>query len=121
MKLAIIFSGAVITAVISQLFFKKGVDGFSMHGFSLDSLWMLFRYIISNNFLIFGIFFYVISFIFWLMVLSKTKISYAYPITSINFVLVLVMAHYFLNERLGAVQYLGIFFIIFGVTILARG
>lgn len=55
------------------------------------------------------------------MVLSKTKISYAYPITSINFVLVLVIAHYFLNERLVAVQYLGIFFIIFGVSILVRG
>ncbi len=120
MQLIIAFGAAILTAVVSQLLFKKGVSTFVFQDFSFEEILVLIRHIFSNWFLVCGIFFYGVSFLLWVIVLSKTKLSFAYPITSINFILVLLASYYLFDEKLALVQYLGILIIIFGVLILSR-
>jgi multidrug transporter EmrE-like cation transporter len=120
MQLFIIFSVAIITAVTSQLLFKKGVSLFVFNKFSLNEILLLIKYIFSNWFLLGGIFFYGISFLLWIIVLSKTKLSFAYPITSINFILVVIASYYLFGEKLILFQYLGIVLIILGVFFLSK-
>lgn len=121
MQIVIIFSVAILTTAASQLLFKKGMLASGNMNFSLSNIFSLIKYVISNPFLLVGLFFYVISFLLWLFVLSKLKLSQAYPITSINFVLVLIASYYFFGEKLSLFQYSGILLIIIGVFALSRG
>lgn len=121
MQISIIFSIAILTTVVSQLLFKKGMLGLADMNFSLNNIYALIKHVFYNPFLLSGLFFYAVSFLLWLFVLSKLKLSQAYPITSINFVLVLIASYYFFGEKLSLFQYFGILLIIIGVFALSRG
>lgn len=59
--------------------------------------------------------------LFWMATMRKLEISYAYPFTSLGFVLVLVLSHFLLGESFGLAKAIGTLFIIVGVAIAARG
>lgn len=116
-----LLSTAIVTTVASQLLFKKGmlVIGDAIH-VSVDGVLGLIFGIARNPYLITGIALYGASFIIWLIVLSRTKLSLIYPITSLNFVLVIVASYYLFGERLSGTQLGAIAIIIIGVVALAR-
>jgi len=120
-QIVFIFGFAVLTAVASQLLFKKGMFALADMSFSLGNVYVLIKHVISNQFLVGGLFFYAISFLLWLFILAKVKLSVAYPITSMNFVLVLIASYYFFGEKLSPLQYMGVLLIIVGVFALSRG
>lgn len=111
---------AIITTVLSQLLFKQGMLVLGNINFSLPNLLSLSINVLRNPFLLTGLFFYGISFLLWLIVLSKMKLSVVYPITSINFVLVILASYFLFGERLSSMQYAGILIIILGVITLAK-
>ncbi len=57
----------------------------------------------------------------WMVAMTKFELSYAYPFTSLNFVVVLLLSGWILHEPLGIQKYIGIFFIVLGTTVAARG
>jgi drug/metabolite transporter (DMT)-like permease len=119
MQIFIIFSVAILTTVTSQLFFKKGMMALGRVDLSLHDVYLLIAHIFSNYFLLAGIFLYAISFLMWLFILSKVKLSIAYPITSMNFVLVLLFSYFIYDEKLTLFQYGGVVFIIMGIFLLS--
>lgn len=120
MQVVFIFAAAILTVVASQLLFKRGMLDLAGMNFSLSNAYLLIKHVFSSPFLLGGLFFYAVSFLLWLFVISKIKLSLAYPITSINFVLVLIASYYFFDERLSLFQYLGIALIIIGVVALSK-
>ncbi len=56
----------------------------------------------------------------WMAALTRFELSYAYPFTSLNFVLVLVLSVWLLNEGLTAHKLVGVGLIVLG-TIVASG
>lgn len=121
MQTFLIFALAVLTAVASQLLFKKGMADLAGMDFSISNMLVLLKHVLSSRFLLGGMFLFAASFVCWLFVLAKMKLSVAYPITSLNFVLVLIASYYFFGEKLSLLQYGGIALIIFGVIALSRG
>lgn len=71
--------------------------------------------------LILSIFFLGISALAWLGVLSDWDVSIAYPLLSINFIVMLLLSRFIFNEAISVKQWLGISLIVFGVMILAGG
>jgi drug/metabolite transporter (DMT)-like permease len=120
MQSFILLGVSIIATVLSQLLFKKGMVLAGDINFSLKNILFLIKYIITNPFLLSGIFLYGVSFILWLMVLSRLKLSMVYPITSLNFILVVAASYFIYNEQLTALQYGGIFLIITGIVLLAK-
>lgn len=57
----------------------------------------------------------------WMAAMTKFDISYAYPFMALNFVLVFIFGAWFLSEPLSISKSLGVFLIIGGVVIVARG
>lgn len=119
MQSYILLGIAIITAVISQLLFKRGMVALGGINFSLTNLLTLVINVIRNPFLLTGLFFYGISFLLWLIVISKVKLSIAYPLTSLNFVLVILASYFFFGEKLSIAQYVSIALIIVGILALA--
>ena len=63
---------------------------------------------------------YAVSLVVWILALSKTPVSVAYPMVSLGFALNAVLAWWLLGEDLGALKMVGIGFIIVGVFLVAR-
>jgi len=120
MQSYIILGIAILTTVLSQLLFKQGMIMLGSINFSLANIVSLIVDIIKNSYLLTGLFFYSISFLLWLIVLSKLKLSIVYPITSLNFVLVIVASYFLFGERLSNIQYTAILLIIIGVITLTK-
>lgn len=69
-----------------------------------------------------GLFLYVISAFLWILVLSKVRLSVAYPMLSISYFLVVIMAGTVLKERVNwKLAGLGLFFISAGVSFIGFG
>ena len=51
----------------------------------------------------------------WILVLKRMDLSFAYPLTSLSFVLIPLISHFFLGEQLTLVKIVGALFILFGV------
>ncbi|MFZ6049780.1 4-amino-4-deoxy-L-arabinose-phosphoundecaprenol flippase subunit ArnE [Pseudomonas sp. CR3202] len=54
----------------------------------------------------------------WLLVLQRLEVSLAYPMLSLNFVLVTLLAQYLFREEIGARHWFGIALIVGGVALL---
>lgn len=57
----------------------------------------------------------------WMAAMSKFDLSHAYPFMSINFVVVLILGAWILNEPMTFQKVLGVSFIVIGTVVAARG
>jgi len=62
-----------------------------------------------------------ISLITWLQVLNSIQVSIAYPLLSLNYIVVLVLANIFLGEAIPGHRWIGVICICAGVSVLASG
>lgn len=57
----------------------------------------------------------------WMIVLSRMDLSVAYPLLSINYVLILLGARYLFGEEIPMRRWVGVLFILVGISVLMRG
>ena len=77
--------------------------------------------LLFDPFIFSGLFAAFLASLAWMAAMTKFELSHAYPFTSLNFVMVLLLSGWILHEPLSAPKYIGIFFIVLGTTIAARG
>ena len=107
-------------AVAGQLFMKAGMSNYQMGEINLQNsipqfLKMMFRPLVFTGFV-----FFLISSFFWLLALSKVPLSFAYPMVSISYVLILFFSWLIFKEQVGSIRWLGAAVIIFGVYLISR-
>lgn len=57
----------------------------------------------------------------WLQVLNSMEVSIAYPMLSLNYILVLILAKFIFGEKVPSHRWVGVACIIAGVAVLASG
>lgn len=75
--------------------------------------------IVLSPFLYIGGFSYLISAILNIIVLKYLSYSVVLPLTSITYIWSIVIAHYFLNEKITKIKIYGIIFIIIGAIFIS--
>lgn len=114
--LLLLFS--VFSASIGQVLFKKGVlmtGEVTLKTSMIGELTkMIFQPVVFS-----GLIFYVISTVLWLIALSKTTLSFAYPFTALTFVLVMLSSRVIFLEQIPALRYVGIALICLGIFLSA--
>ncbi|WP_342985694.1 EamA family transporter [Clostridium saudiense] len=75
--------------------------------------------IVLSPFLYIGGFSYLISAILNIIVLKYLPYSVVLPLTSITYIWSIVIAHYFLNEKITKIKIYGIIFIIIGAIFIS--
>lgn len=119
MKMVILVLVPVLIGVVGQLFLKKGM--LQIGEFSLKSgLVAKFIEIFMNPSVLLGFFFYFLSSILWLIVLSRIELSFAYPLLSVGYILVLIASWYFFNENVTLIRWSGVIVICLGVYLISR-
>lgn len=79
-----------------------------------------FFYLLIDPWVMSGLFAAFIAALCWMAALTKFEVSYAYPFTSLGFVLVLILGAYFFGEALTLTKIAGIFLIIIGILVGSR-
>jgi len=105
-------------AVIGQLSLKHGMTSIGhMSGFKILAKSIV--KLATNPFLIIGLACYVFSTLLWMMILTKTPLSYCYPFISLSYVFVIFASRLIFRERIDHFKILAIIFIISGVILLS--
>jgi len=117
--LAFLMTGVLLNAV-AQLLLKAGTNALGVLTLSretwADTLWSM----ATQGHFALGIACYALSVVVWIFGLSRVPVSIAYPLLSVGYVVNAVAAHYLLGEAVTASRWLGIGFIVIGVTLVAR-
>jgi len=117
--LCLILCGVLLNAS-AQLLLKEGMNRIGHFAFTWENIWPIGLQIASNPFVIIGLGCYVFSVVFWLLVLSRTDVSYAYPLVSIGYIVTAIAASLFLHETLSMQRIIGIVIIMLGVYLITR-
>ncbi|MBI4447618.1 EamA family transporter [Candidatus Woesearchaeota archaeon] len=110
---------SVVGVSAGQLLLKYGMNSLAID-FGLANLLNAFVQVFSNVFVLLGLLTFFVSSILWLVVLSKTDLSLAYPLLAIGYIVVVVASWLFLGESIGLTRVLGIVIICGGVFLLSR-
>ena len=105
-----------------QVFLKKGLQGTVLVGSSLvNTIGNIFCALIQP-WVFLGLFVYVLSTFFWVTVISKVRLSVAYPMISLSYFLVVLLSALMLGERVNwALAVPGLLFITGGVSFIGLG
>ena len=76
---------------------------------------------LTSLYLIFGLFLYALSTVFYISALKLEQLSVLYPILSIGYVWISLFSIIFLEEKMNMDKWLGILLIIFGVVFIGFG
>lgn len=113
--------GSVVLAAIAQLTLKYGMNqvgaiGRSELGSPLATALRVFRQpAVVGGFALFGL-----SAVLWLVVLSRTSLSFAYPFAALTYVLILVFDRVVLGEPVTVLRWAGVLLIIGGLILISR-
>lgn len=114
---AMIFS--LLLSVAGMLLLKKGMIKVGQVSLLNSNIIKTVFRMLTNFYVIIGGFVYVASLGLWLVVLSKLDVSYAYPIVSINYVIIAVASKFFFKEKVSRLRWFSIFIICLGVILVS--
>ena len=63
---------------------------------------------------------FVVSAVFWLVVLSRMPLSTAYPFAGLTYLLTTLIAHFGLKESVPGMRWLGVLLIVGGIVLVSR-
>ncbi|MCP4229370.1 MAG: EamA family transporter [bacterium] len=105
---------SILMGVAGQLCLKAGVSGGGINMFSLEFFKLFLRPLVIGGFLAYGI-----SSLSWLMVLSRTELSYAYPMVALAYVFVFILSWILFKEHITWPRIVGMALICAGVVMVA--
>ncbi len=108
----------VSIGIVGQLFMKVGMSRVGEMG--ATPVFQYFFKVFTNLHVLVGLSFYFMSSLFWMMVLAKEDLSFAYPLLSMGYVLVLLASVFVFKEDVSLIRWSGALVIIAGVILISR-
>lgn len=112
--------GTVISTVVSQLLLKWRVGLYHDVSTSFPGkLQFLFKLLI-DPWIIFSLGLAFLAALFWMLALTKFQLSFAYPFTSLSFILIVIFSGWLFHEPFTAYKLASIGCITIGLLLLSR-
>lgn len=105
---------SVFLTSVGQMLFKKGMMGIGLP-LQQTSLWKLIASGLVNGYVLLGFLSFGTGALLWLAVLAKEELSYAYPLSSLGYIVVLLGSFFFFQEHLSASRIIGVLILVLGV------
>ena len=115
MKPLIVLLISVSLTSIGQLIFKKGL----LIVGPIEKLGLKFFQMLLNPIVLLGVSFAILGWAAYAMALSKSELSYAYPIWSLTYVVVPLFSLFVFKESISLLKMGGLAFIFIGVFLVA--
>lgn len=120
MQTYLILFASILIAVVGQFLIKKGMMVFGPQEFNLKTILFLVKSIFTNFYVFFSLVCYAVSFLLWMIVLSKMKLAVVYPATSLVYVFVILGSYFIFKEPASLYQIIGIVLILIGLFFLFK-
>jgi drug/metabolite transporter (DMT)-like permease len=99
---------------------KKGMNEVGeIKGYSLPEIARVLKAGLMNVKILLGVFFEAVFFASLLVLLSRSDISFLWPLTALSFVFATFAAIWFLGERVSAARWAGVIFIMIGAALIS--
>ena len=110
----------VLLTVMGQILFKHGMNTVGRVNNIRDALGKLTQAFL-NPYVLSGIAIYGFTTLIWLVILSRVKLSIAYPMLSFGYVLSILFSWMLFKESIPKVRIMGALIICIGVYLVAQG
>ncbi len=118
-KSLMLFMSAITLEVVATVLFKKGTGRLAN---SIRKGWLSHLDNIINALrtkeIALGIFLYAIEYVLWIAFLASVDISKAFPLSSVQIVLILLASRFILKEQINQYRWLGATFIVLGIYLV---
>jgi drug/metabolite transporter (DMT)-like permease len=108
-----VISLSVFLTSVGQMLFKKGMMGLDLP-LQQTSLWKLIGYGLVNGYVLLGFLSFGTGALLWLAVLAKEEVSYAYPLSSLGYIVVLLGSSLFFQEQISTYRIIGVLILVLG-------
>lgn len=110
---------AIALGAFGQISLKHGMSKVSLGGVGAGLVGDVIRAVFTP-YVFLGFVCYAISSGFWLVVISKWNLSFAYPMIAIGYVAVVFLSRLFFREAVTPLQWVGIVLMCGGLAIVSR-
>lgn len=110
----------IIIAAAGQLVLKLGMNKIGGFNFAQTSLLSFFSKILTTPLVILGLFLYGLSASLWLVVLSREKLSFVYPMVAFSYVVTVILSVVILREEVPWLRWVGLGIICLGIFLIAK-
>lgn len=118
-KIIILVLLSEIFTAVGQVLFKKSANSLGSHNLREARGQIRFlSEVVSKPYIWMGLGAMIAGLIVWLFALAQGDLSLVFPIGSIQYILILFMAHIFLNEKIDAGKALGTFLVMMGIVLI---
>jgi drug/metabolite transporter (DMT)-like permease len=119
-KLILILIVGLVFESAGVVLLKKGITQIGeMHGVTASEILRLIKLGAVNPQIILGVFFEALFFLFLVILMSKSDISFLWPLTALSFVFATFAAILFLGERVSWLRWIGVIFIVIGAAFIS--
>ena len=118
-KILILILAAEIVTAIGQVLFKKSTNALEVYSLrGLSSHTRFLGEVLSKPSIWIGILSMAIGLVIWLIALAQGELSVVFSIGSLQYILILFLAHFFLGEKIDAMKLAGTFLVVLGIIFI---
>ena len=119
-KLLLILIVGLVFESTGVILLKKGMNVIGeMHGYSAVEILRVVKMGATNPQILLGVFFEALFFICLLVLMSKSEISFLWPMTALSFVFATFAAILFLGEQVSVARWIGVILIMLGAAFIS--
>jgi drug/metabolite transporter (DMT)-like permease len=111
---------SVLLAALAQLTLKHGMNQVTDASGTAKLDATTLKSVVTNISVLGGLAIFGISAMVWLLVLSRTSLSFAYPFASLSYLLIVLIDRFVLRETVPPLRWAGVFFIMTGIVLVAQ-
>jgi drug/metabolite transporter (DMT)-like permease len=119
-KLLLILLVGLVFESTGVILLKKGMNVIGeMQGYTAAEIFRVAKSGATNPQILLGVFFEALFFLCLLILMSKSDISFLWPLTALSFVFATLAAMWFLGESVSIVRWLGVILIVIGAAFIS--
>ena len=119
-KLLLILLIGLVFEATGVVLLKKGINQIGqMKSMAPGKVFRIIKSGITNPTILGGVFFEALFFASLLLLMSRSDISFLWPLTALSFVMTTFAALLFLGEKVSSVRWAGVVFIVIGAALIS--
>jgi drug/metabolite transporter (DMT)-like permease len=119
-KLLLILIVGLVFESTGVILLKKGITSVGdMNGVTASEIIRIVKASVTNPQIMLGVFFEALFFVCLLILMSKSNISFLWPLTALSFVFATFAAMWFLGETVSAMRWFGVILIVIGAAFIS--
>jgi drug/metabolite transporter (DMT)-like permease len=119
-KLLLILIIGLVFESTGVILLKKGITSIGdMNGVTASEIFRIVKASVTNPQILLGVFFEALFFVCLLILMSKSDISFLWPLTALSFVFATFAAMWFLGEHVSIIRWTGVLLIVIGAAFIS--